>query len=211
MNKDQFTQKYDFLKSEIYHIKTIPFDRIDDFVQELPGIYSWYIRPKPNREHEIKEILHEILQQTKLHAKLTGNIRLNYEGDLLKKVIDFELENSEMLRNLFLLVPYPLYIGISINLKQRLKVHCEKLNFFMNDNNQFFYKENYESDTEDESSCFAERIGRIFKTAKRHSIDCLFVRVYEYKIKKDINEIKKDLARAESLANSLFNPVFGRR
>ncbi|MFV2016665.1 MAG: hypothetical protein ACC656_14640, partial [Candidatus Heimdallarchaeota archaeon] len=197
----------------------IPFDKIIAELESYPGLYSWYIRPKPKRENEIIPILYELLQQTELKATLTGNLRLSYEGTLTKKNIDFNAQNNEMLRNIFITVPYPLYVGISLNLKDRLKVHIEQLHNCMSLLHDYKYEEEFSLDSNEESSYFGKRLASIFLKSRVRALDCLYIRIYEYKnkgtsdmlSKAEKKNIKVELAEVEHIANSIFNPVFGRR
>jgi len=213
-----YLNKYDFLRGEVYNIKTVPFDKITSEIESYPGLYSWYIRPKPKREDEIIPILGQLLQQTELKATLSGNLRLSYEGVVTKNKVKFSATNNEMLRNIFLTVPYPLYVGISINLKDRLKVHVEQLHKCM----ASLYDDKLEEisiDTDDESSYFGGRLASIFLNSGVSSLDCLYLRIYEYRNLGETNtmsttekkKIKSELAEVEHIANSIFNPVFGRR
>lgn len=214
-----YENTYDFLRGETYTIKTIPFDKIEGELESYPGLYSWYIRPKPKREDEILPILDQLLQQTELKAKLTGNIRLSYEGLVTKNKVDLFANNKEILRNVFITVPYPLYIGISINLKVRLKTHLEQLHNSMSYLNESNMEEMYALDSSDESAYFGSRLASIFLRAQVRSLDCLYVRVYEHRNigKSDVlssgdkKKIKAELEEVENIANSIFNPVFGRR
>ena len=214
-----YSNKYDFLRGEVYNIKTIPFDKIDGELESYPGLYSWYVRPKPKRENEIIPILDQLLQQTELKAKLTGNIRLSYEGVVTKDKVDFHVSNYEMLRNIFITVPYPLYIGISVDLKTRLKTHLEQLHNSMSALNECNLDEIFSLDSKEESAYFGSRLSSIFLKAQVRSLDCLYVRLYEYKNKGesdfikavDKKKIKTELEEVENIANSIFNPVFGRR
>ena len=212
----KYQKEYDFLGGEKYLVKTIPFEKVQESVSNCPGIYGWYIRPKPNRENEIHKIADELLQQSKLHASLKGNIRLDYAGILTKKVKEQNIENLEMLRNIFVAFPYPLYIGMSLNLRQRLDTHIKQLYEQTRSTHTGLDVDSIRDlDTDDESKCFAQRISSLFVNTKIEALDCLYVRVYEYQGETLTTDnranIRRELSQVESMANSIFNPVFGRR
>jgi len=213
---DNFKHLIDFTSGEKYELRVIPFDSIESEIDSYPGLYSWYIRPKPNRENEIEPILHSLLFHSRLKASVKGNMRLEYEGYIEKSYEKpVPLGNKKLLRHLFLTVPMPLYIGISVNLKSRLTRHIRQLE--ETDYSRVY--DGIENDSDEESSYFAARINNVLNESKVSAIDCLYVRVLECKdygksdqlsaAKK--REIKKELEGIEYLANSLFNPVFGRR
>lgn len=208
-----FLHEYNFLSGEKYAIKTIPFNRIREAASDVPGIYSWYIRPKPGREDEVREIMMQVLQQTNLKATLEGNIRLKYEGTLTKKNQDIAPSNLELFRNMFLLVPYPLYIGISLNLSNRLNCHISELEKRISTSEEEALNEEPFEDHQLESENFGIRLSQIFSRAGVTALDCLFVRLHEMPMteKFDKDKIRSQLLEVEHLANSLFNPVFGRR
>lgn len=208
-----FQHEYNFLSGESYKIKTIPFNRINEASLEVPGIYSWYIRPKPEREEEIKRIMAEVMQQTNLQAVLEGNIRLQYEGTITKRIQKIEPSNLELFRSMFLLVPYPLYVGISMNLSKRLRSHISELEKRISTEIREKLNEKPTQDHLSESENFGIRLSEIFNNAGVTALDCLFVRLHEYENtgNYDRDEIKTQLMEVEHLANSLFNPVFGRR
>lgn len=214
-----FNKTYDFMRGETYTIKTIPFNSILESVDSYPGVYSWYVRPKPKRESEIVPLLDQLLQQTRLKAVLTGNLRLSYEGSLEKSKIDADVSNLEMLRNVFILAPYPLYIGISTDLKVRLSTHVRQLNQLAESGDILANTEIGELDTDQESSYFASRLTSIFTGAGIKALDSLYIRVYEYRelgltdniSLEKMRKIKRELEQVERVSNSVFNPVFGRR
>jgi hypothetical protein len=213
---DDFIQIIDFTSGEKYENRVIPFDALESSLDSYPGLYSWYIRPKPNREKEVIPIMETLLHQSRLEAHVKGNMRLEYKGFLEKTLPKQERDfNHELLRRVFMTVPMPLYIGISIDLKVRLGTHLRQLEETdsVNDIGKV------ENDSDEESGFFAARINNVFKEAGVSAKDCLYVRVLEYKnhgksqdlSKKMKREIKKELEDIEYLANSLFNPIFGRR
>jgi len=216
---DDFKKIIDFTSGEKYEHQVIPFDALESSIDSFPGLYSWYIRPKPNREAEVIPIMETLLHQSRLRAHVKGNMRLEYEG-YLEKTLPKQVRpyNDELLRRLFMTVPMPLYIGISVDLKTRLCTHLRQLEEtdMINEINEIGKVEN---DSDLESRFFAARINNVFKEAGVSAKDCLYVRVLEYKkygkseelTKDKKREIKKELEDIEYLANSLFNPVFGRR
>ena len=207
---DDFKQIIDFTSGEKYEFRVIPFDAIETSIDPFPGLYSWYIRPKPNRESEVMPIMETLLHQSMLKANVKGNMRLGYEG-YLKKTLPKQKRpfNNELLRRVFMTVPMPLYIGISIDLKTRLCTHLRQLDETDNINEIGKIK----NDSDDESRYFAARINNVFKEAGVSAKDCLYVRVLEYKEhgeSKELSterkrEIKKELEDIEFLSNSLFN------
>ena len=172
-----FEHEYNFLAGELYNIKVIPFDKITSEVSEYPGLYSWYIRPKPNRENEIIPLFSALASQNKLDVNAKGKLRLEYYGTLQKKIKEHATLDPEFARNLFITVPFPLYIGISKNLRKRLKTHCDKLqehSLTASENfptSSEFISELIEWDSDEESTYFAARITSLFEHAKIEKIN----------------------------------------
>lgn len=211
-----FRHTFDFLKGEQYQQLIVPYEKIGQVSDDYPGIYSWYVRPKPGREKEIVPLANELYRQAMVSAEIKGTLRMRYSGELYKEAIEPPIgADSSMLRNIFLLVGLPLYIGISINVNARLKAHKASLEESSFDSEA----SDCAPDSEDESRMFGERIGRLFVDAKVSAVDCLYVKVFEYRTfgtsetipKSKKSEIMNELRSCETFANTLFNPVFGRR
>lgn len=215
-----YSYNVDLSRGEKYKIRIIPFDQILSNVNEYPGIYSWYIRPKPNREDEIVPLMQSLLTHSALHAKVTGNMRLEYSGTLMKEAKNIQdIKDEQLLRHLFISIPIPLYIGISINLKTRLSTHVKQLENTEKTSDGLDDNEGVKNDSDDESKFFAARLNSLFNKAGVSAKDCLYIRVIEYnrygcssKLNtSDKITIKKELEKIEYFSNSIFNPIFGRR
>jgi hypothetical protein len=202
---------YDFMNGEKYEIKTIPFDKLLTELMDYPGIYSWHIRPKKGREFEIVPLISALLSQTQLKATVEGNIRFRYSGSLKKEPPGIGDVDPALLRSGFILAQFPLYIGISKNLKNRLTTHY---NHLLDQSDQTSREA-----IEDKHDDFADRITKVFREANVTSLTALYVRVFEVKdygkstelSERKLKSIKKELENIETILNTAFNPVFGRR
>jgi hypothetical protein len=215
--------KIKFLGGETYKYFVLPFERLEQMPPNLPGLYSWHLRVKPERLNDTREIIEQLFMHNSLTAEVSGPMRYNYKGKLIKDTKIISENTSEMMRSMFLLIPYPLYIGITRDMKSRLSRHKKQILDAINKNDleiSEFPDREVNSDSLEESRWFGERIGSLFRRVGPSLTDCLYVR---YGIHSDAetdeymdNEILKekvwlDLKESESVANSMFNPVFGRR
>jgi len=192
-----------------------------------PGLYIWTVRPRS--AVDVVEAS-KIYAHATLSAEVRGNIRMRYKGFLAKDIPDIEFTESselnELMSDVFFAVGYPIYIGISGNLKSRLETHKRQFEKAMMDISRSRKKDvinqeaqHFSSDSDDESVYFGGRLADSWPPLL--SKDCLYIKYIipvECKgcsskncSRTCLQNVIIRLREAEGVANSLFNPVFGRR
>jgi hypothetical protein len=206
-----------------YHIAT--YSQLHE-VPPSPGLYIWSVRPRNATEVKGASKLYE---HASISAKVRGNIRLSYSGMLSKDLSDVgsddDFDTSDLVPDVYFAVAYPVYIGISRNLRTRLETHKRQFDeslLRMTGTRREFPQDDAglgeEFDSDAESSYFGSRIASAWPNISK---DCLYVK---YIIPKECRGcdplvcgqlcfplVMEKLRKAEHIANSLFNPVFGRR
>jgi len=194
-------------------------------VPSKPGCYIWLVRPRTKDDFLLSS---QLFEHKSLHASVRGNIRLEYRGDLTKHIPNTivleDIIDESLFSDLYFAVGYPLYIGISNNLNSRLSTHktCFEESLFKKrslSTRSSIDSIIVEEDSDDESSQFGTRLANIWTPTMR--TDILYVKYLildkcrncqdQCYAKNCLNDIKSRLRAAETYANSLFNPVFGRR
>ncbi len=133
----------------------------------------------------------------------------------------------DLLKDVMLCVPYAIYIGISTNLNARINAHKDAFESSLSGRNYDALKELKEDneeptvDTIAESKNFGQRLAKIWPRGLnktnlylRYVVPkwCEVRRCDKAKCTSTCRDkTKLELRRCEDLANSLFNPVFGRR
>lgn len=197
---------FEFGFGERYHHHVVPYEDIDD-VPAGPGLYSWHFRLPRNNPDKAAPFLTSLFQAAQLEISANANMRQEWKGHISTSVNPFGEELSPALAQAFFAIAYPLYIGISVNLRQRLRTHKHQLNQYMN----AAYKppeQSPQDDTEEESRCFGHRLGTVFSEAQFFQTELLFVKCVTFD---DGPSNVKDLRDAEWTCNTLFHPVFGKR
>ena len=204
----------------------VPYTQIAEKTPNIPGLYIWLIRP--SNGEQAKECAN-LINQVQLKASIKGNIRLEYFGEL-NKIIDVDsafAQSDELIddiaSNVFFAAGYPLYIGISKNLASRLKNHQEqfteaRLNHGKEKINTF--KNTVEQDSDEESEYFGARLASMWPDSLEE-VNLYVKLVTSYRCAEETScvtcgrgcaqEVKSAFRKCETLANSIFNPVFGRR
>jgi hypothetical protein len=192
----------------------------------VPGLYIWTVRPRSATD--VVEAS-KIYAHATLSAEVRGNIRMSYSGVLNKDIRDVKFmessELNELMSDIFFAVGYPIYIGISVNLKNRLETHKRQFEQSMLNRTQSRKSDaksmgNREcpSDTDEESTYFGGRLAASWPSLSK---DCLYVKCIVPLECRECSaatcertclpNVISRLRVAEHEANSLFNPVFGRR
>jgi len=209
--------EYSFLYGEKYDHYYSPFEKLHE-IQELPGLYTWYLRLTDDTE--VNDYF-RFFYQLSLNATIEGNIRLQYKGKLNKEFkISSEISNIDLLKQAVMATNYPLYIGISSNLKNRLIKHKDQFLSSIKSKSGFVKLVESDTDNDNESAFFGSRLAELW-TSTSLSTDSLYVK---YIIHNDCmkcpndncspsckKQVWNELLECEYICNSLYNPVFGRR
>ena len=207
-----------FRWGETYSYSLSPFDNLESLVPNAAGLYSWHIRLRPGADRELMRLAHSAYHQRTLSAAVTGTLRMKYTGILEREGdvaddIPFALADQ-----ILFMMSYPLYVGISLDLKSRLSTHKSQLLTSLKCEPSSFVDDTaFQSDSQEESSFFAQRLAALFLKSQCSRTDCLFVRYILHPAAAEPSssatrpQIRTELLQAERFANNLFNPVFGRR
>ena len=169
------------------------------------GWYSWHYIPS-----DINSVSLSLFRSFKSFAQVHDLFGLTLEGSISpkKKFITskFNQDDQDTARALLMLYSTPLYIGISKNLLSRLRTHKRQLDEFMQNSARNIQGENIanvESDTDEESTCFASRLAP-FLLDSGVNVSDLYIRIIQDKGNADLKAIEKIL-------NHTTLPRFGRR
>ena len=178
-------------------------------IPELPGIYAWYIQYGKNTK---AQVYHDVFKQKEFRSLIKGTLQDSYEGCLSAKPYPFleDIQNLDLLMEGVRQFSPPLYIGISVNLRQRIRTHLSSLNEFLYSRRPSYTAEisEMELDSEIESNYFAQRIGAVIKqNMDSLDINSFFIKVIEL----DKHYPKSGLLEVEKFLNRTFIPHYGRR
>ncbi len=208
----KFDHHFDFGFGERYGHAVVPYRAIETEVPSRPGLYSWHFRLPRERAEEAVPFLSSLFQTEELEVSVRANMRQRWSGTLRSDTNAFEHGLSAALGAAFFAVAYPLYIGISVDLRTRLKTHKEQLELYK-DKIPAFPWSSQPSDTDGESACFGLRVGEVFRSARYFETEWLYVKYITTDLDdgRGREEVMSDLRAAETTCNTLFHPVFGRR
>lgn len=214
-----YDQKFNFPYGEKYRHRVIPYSEIERAAPAGPGLYSWHFR-LPRSDKDLKRVpafLQTLFHSGTVKAELTGNLRQKYVGDLSLQTNAFGDGLSPALAPSFFAIAYPLYIGISRNLRGRLTCHKEQLELAKSEPQDPGLGDT--TDDEAESRNFGQRLGGVFRKSEYLDTRCLFIKCVTYERDAQcpddyevwLDRIMGEIAMAERTCNTLFHPVFGRR
>ena len=204
----------------------LSFGEVPD-AEPVPGLYAWYLRIRLGKNNikspeNFSRALNRITEQIcypALTMQLQGHLNLNLKGKLrhiwyghddnpfsnsFKETLNHPEERKILSDILDLAVPLltgPLYIGVSKNLRVRLRQHVRLIQG-SDTARSIDSEESFEND-----KSFAERI-----KARKIDPNHLVVSVVDVS-HPDISSkrIRKTVGTAETLLNRMFYPVLGRR
>ena len=199
--------KLDFLFGDTSEHAVATWWELPDEIPNKPGIYAWFIRFNQNSPKESKDLLDCLFKGNELNAEISGVMNLVYSGTLKKRGSDNSIDNGSVFSEFLSMVPYPLYIGMSMTLKSRIETHRRMIESISEENYQgFIDPETVQSDSEEESRYFASRLMSVFKENKSMATKFLYLK---YLVADDAT--RKELCQVEKYGNTIFNPIFGRR
>lgn len=151
-------------------------------LEEIPenslGIYSWYFYPH-SVSPQVISTYSSLFKSKRYKVDVSNKLNENYSGEInsLKTLHHedaegFEYFNEKLFQDFLQIsaisLAPPIYIGRSINLKERLLCHKEKLtntlgSLWTTQSLDNIDGKDIEFDSEPESECFANRVGVFFK------------------------------------------------
>lgn len=214
-----------FLSGERYAYGITPYRRLEAEIPARPGLYSWHFRFPQRDPAAASAFLHRLFVSSTIQISARSNLRQTWEGPLQSTIAPFENLENEALRHFFFALAYPIYIGISCDLSQRLATHKTELNAWrVADDANFQISDaatEFEDDSLDESRTFGRRLATIFRESGFTDTDCLYVKHYSPahcigatscgSSAKCREDTMAELRQAERTCNTLFHPALGRR
>jgi len=177
---------------------------------ESPGLYSWHINFSNINQFQY----FQLFKQKKINIDIQGNLKEAYRGEVKGHFNDQDFDSINLDHDLCEFASYvfcpPLYIGISKNLKKRLRTHFSELEKIYNGEMQLPSISKVgqtEFDTIVESSHFAQRLGFTIRTLGNIKLDDIFVKTIELDQKFSWIELQK----VEKYLNRTFIPIYGRK
>ena len=214
--------------------KLFAFEEVSD-VDSKPGLYAWYLRIKPGKRNiesskNFLEALERITEQIcypTLTMQLQGHLNMKLQGDLrhiwyghdenqfspqFREILNQPEEREILGQMLELAVPLltgPLYIGVSKNLRQRIRRHTQLIQS---------YRQEYQEDTTEyhaidgEDSLqndknFAQRIVERDIDSNHLVVSVVYVSHPHLSTER----IRKAIGTTEALLNRMFYPILGRK
>lgn len=209
-----FQQDFDFGFGERYRHAVIPYSRIELDAPTGPGLYSWHLRLPRTRPERATAFLKALFHAASIDVQASANMRQKWSGTISSIVDPFGDTITPGLASAFFAIAYPLYIGISVDLRGRLSTHKSQLEESKGVRPSTVL-DKADEDTEQESRCFGERLGAVFREASFYETELLFVKCVTWPIEGNsldaLAATMADLRAAEWTCNTLFHPVFGRR
>ena len=209
---------------ERYSYGIVPFRRIELDIPSKPGLYSLHFRIPKTDPEAASAFLHRLFVSSTLEIQASSNLRQTWTGTLQSTTTPFRDLENESLRDFFFALAYPLYVGISRNLANRLVTHKKELNTWRvvdTTNFPLSSDSSVESDTAEESSTFGRRLGAIFRETGFTGTDWLYIKHYTpsacmlaERCGASVSCLQATMTRlrdAEWTFNTLFHPALGRR
>jgi len=193
----------------------VQYEKIEELVPKLPGIYVWRLRALPENESDLAEILLNLHNTKKIQAQVKGHLKYHYKGTLKRELeINTDFNNSSFFRSAIHLANHPIYIGISKNLNKRLVTHKGQFENFLDDENNVSVPDGeIRADTYEESANFGKRLGSFWVNNGRKPQTMLYVNylVHPNAGDLDFSEISSEIRDVEYFLNRTLTPIFGRR
>lgn len=211
-----FEQSFQFPLGERYRHLVIPHSEIEGSAPNGPGLYSWHFRLPTVHTEKVAVFLSSLFHTARLSATVTANVRQRWTGELSTEANSFERGISPALPAAFFAIAYPIYIGISCDVRSRLTRHKDQLERYKTGPVATFDPDSH--DDEQESRHFGQRLGHIFGSAGYYRTDHLFVKCVPWGGNgsgspqgDELKQVMDELRAAEWTCNTLFHPVLGRR
>jgi len=209
-----FRHSFEFPYGERYEHLVIPFSRIERDAPVRPGLYSWHLRLPRVDPDRAASFLRRLFHASSFDVRLSGNMRQKWSGTVKSDSDAFRDGLSPALAPAFFAIAYPLYIGISVNLRGRLSVHKRQVDLYK-ESIAPLLPSNPEADSDEESDCFGARLGSVFRSEKFFETENLYVKCVPWTSPNQDGDGGKptmdQLRAAEWTCNTLFHPIFGRR
>lgn len=201
---------YDFGYGEVFTHSVFRADQIGA-AKDLPGLYAWFVRtPQSAATEDLCRPFRRIHADRAFKVEATaplgeaivGKIRRSMAG--VKAPKPGETLDGELFASAFAAFSPPVYVGRSKTVRNRLGQHVKALTKALAASDLGPIPTEPElPDTDEESSQFGVRMGRLLKRQGIEDTRSLFVKV----VYADNNEATK---RVELMLNRTFHPVLGR-
>jgi hypothetical protein len=200
---------------------TIPFQNIasPDWVPDGGGLYSWHLSITPAMSEErFARVLGAISKASstdRIELEAHGRFSTRYAGVLERTSAPAELpepgDAASSLSSALMMLPIPLYVGMSLQLRRRLHQHRDRIVENMQ-SVSLPVVETSEVDTDEESIDFGRRVGAFLRGLELPARDVLYVRCLPVaKRDSSVQGYRTRLRSYESLLNSWHRPILGRR
>ncbi len=210
---------YNFGYGEVHEYSVVAAQDIERYSEELPGIYAWYFRllDRPGNTIDTMKSFDSLFASKSLDFEAKGNLGERFQGSAKRTpyLRDRTPDYVNALLSATTVFCPPLYIGISINIKRRLKTHYGTLNSFLQRSSPASSPQTTlpatnldgpDMDTDIESNVFGERIASILKRNNILDPEQLYVKILYVP-----GATKRDLEKAELFVNRTFVPLCGVR
>jgi hypothetical protein len=194
------------------HSRLIKISEIDSIDENFCGIYSWLLLPKRLTPEKLVRLKSSFSQ---LEVKLKGSSTLNKFSEIYsaefrrdESYIDTSLYAEyelDFIKEVLSQITIPLYVGRSINLKNRLNQHWKN---YINARSDLREKESYcrfeNLDSDEESNYFGFRLAD-FNSDNWFGESELSIKIFYENSKTNNHSIK----RVEYFLNRYYKPILG--
>lgn len=207
----QVVYDFDFNEEHKYAVVAARDIEQEHFTEARAGLYAWYLRLPRNPDPALDLASYSRVFGSKnftLEARSVLGER--YQGTATRQP-GFDPAShpfvSSVLTASTIFCP-PVYIGISINIRQRLTLHLRRLNEALQSSESLPPTDDAteQQDTAGESSAFGHRMGYLLRSNGIRDVERLFVKIV-YQPQASAADLKK----AEYFVNRTFLPFCGRR
>ncbi|RZJ02108.1 MAG: hypothetical protein EON90_00490 [Brevundimonas sp.] len=201
---------YDFGYGEVFTHAVFRADQIDA-AKDIPGLYAWFVRtPQSAATEDLCGPFRRVHADRAFKIKATAPLGETIVGKIKRGVAAVkppksgETLDGALFASAFAAFSPPVYVGRSRTVKSRLGQHVKSLTKALATTDLGPVPREPElPDTDEESSQFGVRMGRLLKTQGIEDTRSLFVKI----VYAETNEATK---RVELMLNRTFHPVLGR-
>lgn len=208
--------EYNFGYGERHEYRVISAQDVERFAEAKPGIYAWYFRLLAGSAEPVDTMrsYDSLLGSKSLDFTVKGNLGEQFQGSAARIPFtqNWTPDYVDAVLSATTVFCPPLYIGISVDIRRRLKKHYNTLTDVLQRPSvpqaapTFTGLDEANIDTDFESNVFGERIASLLKKNNIGDAAQLFVKILYVP-----GATKRDLERAEFFVNRAFVPLCGVR
>jgi hypothetical protein len=200
--------RYDFGYGERHSFQLLPVAEIE-LARNEPGLYAWYLRVQPDPEGPWLDSFFRIFRSKSLAVTARGTLGEEFIGTLRRSgpPAAADIAKTALASACTVFAP-PLYVGMSIHVRDRLAQHLSCLMTQLALGTPAVEPDHPEAspDTDEESRSFGERVAKSLVSVGDNGAHSLFVKILYLP---DLGP--QQLRDIEFVVNRSYFPLFGRK